>query len=64
MEKLTFRQYQTLNKMEINKEYCSYELNESLNTLSSLEKKGYLKSKNKAGSFSSPRTGIMFKRIK
>jgi hypothetical protein len=61
---LTPAQRLVLGQMELGKEYSAYDLQASLATLAALEKKGYLTSKQGAGSFSMPRVGIEYKKIK
>jgi len=64
MMKLTERQREAYDKLSETEWKSAYELKTSLATLGALVSKGLAKSKHGAGSFSSPQTGILYRKLR
>ena len=62
--KLTPTQQIVLDKLSTTEWKCAYDIKCSLGTLNALINKKLVKSRHGAGAFSSPRTGIEFKKLK
>lgn len=61
--KLSKSQEAALEKMELNKWYCAWDLKVSLATLEALERKGMVKKKQELGSMFYPRLHIKFMKV-
>lgn len=61
---MTISQKRTIDKMEYGREYSAYQLQESLSTLHSLIRLGFLSKRAEMGSGFSPRTGFKFIKLK